>query len=115
MIINSFNRDNSNIANIKTQYCQIMATIPNIIFKFKITIKKRILANHVLFTVVTFSRISSFAKINSIMIQNLSDPLIKIKKTNFPQFQKDYHEDNVSLACLQFNKKNCLNIVASNK
>ena len=53
-IINTFNSDNFNNANIKTQYCQIMATINNIFFKFKLMTKKPKVA------LVTVSRIDFF-------------------------------------------------------
>ena len=58
-IINTFNSDNSNIANIKTKYCQIMTTITNRILKFKPMIKKPIAVDNKLLTVITFSRINS--------------------------------------------------------
>ena len=44
------NSDNSNIANIKAQYCQTMATITDRILKFKPIIKKAIVANYTFFT-----------------------------------------------------------------
>ena len=46
MIINTFNRNNSNITYIKTQNCQIMATIAYSILKFESMIKKQIVTNH---------------------------------------------------------------------
>ena len=90
-IINFFNSDisNSNVAYIKMQNCQIMATIAYRILKFESTIKKPIVANHAFFTSITFSRISSFTYINSV-------------------------QDNLKFACLQLYKQNCLNILASN-
>ena len=39
-IINTFKSDNNNIANIKTQYRQIMTTITDRILKFDFMIKK---------------------------------------------------------------------------
>ena len=45
-IINHFNSDNSYIIKIKTEHCQIMTTITNIILKFKPMTKKPIVANH---------------------------------------------------------------------
>ena len=69
-IMNIFNRDNSNIAYINTKHCQIMATIAYRILKFESMIKKRIVANHAWF-VSTFSKVNSFAYINSIAIQHL--------------------------------------------
>ena len=35
-------------------------------------------------------------------------------RPNLYQFQKDCHQDNLSFACLQFHKHNCLNILADN-
>ena len=57
-IINIFNSDNSNIAVY-------------IVLKFKSVIKKQIMTNYTFFTVVTFSKITSFSHINSIIIQHL--------------------------------------------
>ena len=59
-IINTFNSDNDNIANIKTQHHQIMTTIANRILKFKIMINKPTVTDNTLFTVITFSKIRSF-------------------------------------------------------
>ena len=59
-IINTFNSDNSNIANIKTKHRQIMTTITNRILKFKPMIKKPIVADDIFFTIITFSRINGF-------------------------------------------------------
>ena len=70
-VINILNSDNSNIAFMKTQNCKIMTTIVNIILKFESMIKKPLIANHAFFAVVTFSKINSFAHINSIVIQRL--------------------------------------------
>ena len=58
-IINTFNSDSSNIANIKTKYCQIMTTITNRILKFNPMIKKPIAVDNKLLTVITFSRFNS--------------------------------------------------------
>ena len=44
-IINIFNSDNSNIAYIKTQHCHIMTIITYIILKFESMIKKPIVTN----------------------------------------------------------------------
>ena len=71
MIINTFNSDNNNIAYIKTQHHQIMATNTYRILKFEPMIKKVIVTNHTLFDAVTFRNISSFAYIDSIVIENL--------------------------------------------
>ena len=48
-MINNFNSENGNIAYIKSQNCQIMANITNIILKFKPTIKRPIMGNHTFF------------------------------------------------------------------
>ena len=70
-IINIFNSNNSNTAYIKTQHCQIRTTIAYRILKIESMIKKPIMANHVFFAAVTFSKINSFAYINSFVIQHL--------------------------------------------
>ena len=54
-IINTFNSDNRNIAYIKIQHCQIMAIVTNRILKFKPMIKKPVVADNILFTVITFT------------------------------------------------------------
>ena len=66
--INIFKSDNSNIAYVKTYHCQFMTTIAYRILKFESMIKKLIVANHAFFTAITFSKINSFAYINSIVI-----------------------------------------------
>ena len=70
-IINTSNRDNSNIAYIKTHHRQIIAAITYRILKFEPMITKPIVANQKLFAVVTFSNINSSTYINSILIQHL--------------------------------------------
>ena len=70
-IIKILNSDNSNISYIKKQHCQIMATIVYRILKFESMIEKPIMANQTFFAAVTFSKINSFAYINSIVIQQL--------------------------------------------
>ena len=70
-IIDPFNSDNSNIANIKTQHCQIKKTITNGILKFKPTIKQPIVADNIFFTVITFNRINSFIFFNSSILVQL--------------------------------------------
>ena len=60
-VINTFNSDNSNIAYIKTQHCQIMATVTYMILKFEPMIEKSILTNYTFFTVISFSNINFFA------------------------------------------------------
>ena len=57
--MNTFNRDISDVANVKTQHSQIMTTIRIRIFKFKPVIKKLIVVDNTFFTVITFSRINS--------------------------------------------------------
>ena len=52
-IINTFNSDNRNIANIKKQYHQIMTTITERIVKFNSMIKRPVITNHTNFTVIT--------------------------------------------------------------
>ena len=70
-IINIYDSNNSNITYINNKHCQIMTTIAYRIFKFESVIKKSIVTNHTFFAVVTFSKINSFAYINSIVIQHL--------------------------------------------
>ena len=43
------------MAYIKTQHCQIMAILTNRILKFKPMIKKPVVADNILFTVITFT------------------------------------------------------------
>ena len=50
--MNIFNSYNNNIAYIKTQNCQIIATIAYRILKSKPMIKKPIVANHALFIAI---------------------------------------------------------------
>ena len=68
-IINIFNSDN--IAYIKTQHRQILAAIEYKILKFEPIIKRPTVINHALRTVITFSRINSFAYVNSFLIHHL--------------------------------------------
>ena len=81
---------------ILTQHGQIMTTIAHRILKFESMIKKPIMANYALFSIVTFSKFNSNT---SFITSNL---------------QKDFHQDNLSFACSQIYKHNCLNILASN-
>ena len=61
--INSFNsiNINSNIDHIKAQHPQMMTTMTNEILKFEPVIKKAMTGSHILFAVVDFNRINSFA------------------------------------------------------
>ena len=59
MVTNTINSDNSNIAYIKIQHHQIMATIAYRSLKFEKMIKKQIGTNYTFFTAITFSNISS--------------------------------------------------------
>ena len=70
-IISIFNSDNSNIAYIKIQNWQIITTIAHRILKFEPMVKKPKVAYHAFLTSITFSRINSFAFINSIVTQHL--------------------------------------------
>ena len=56
-ISNTFNSDNSNITNIKTQHCQIMTTIKNEILTYNVMIKIPKVTNHTVFTIINFSNI----------------------------------------------------------
>ena len=60
MIINTYNSDNSNIANIKTQHQQIRSTITNRFLKFELMIKILIMVDDAFFTVIAFSNFNSF-------------------------------------------------------
>ena len=89
VITSTFNSNNSNISNIiKTQQCQIMTTITNIILALKPMIKNPVMADNALFTVITLNRINSFIWINSITTQHLYNPLIKIKNVILIIFKK---------------------------
>ena len=66
-IINIFNNDNSNIAYIKIQNCQVIVTITYRILKFETMIKKTTVTNRAFFTSITFNKINSFAYINYII------------------------------------------------
>ena len=83
-----------------------MASIAYRILKVESMIKKLIVANRTFFTSITFSRIDPFAYINSLVIGFI--------RTNLNQCQNDCHQDNLTFACLQFYKHNCLNILPSN-
>ena len=60
--MNIFNGDNSSIAYINTQHCQIIKTIAYIILKVKSMIKKPKVANYAFFAVVTFTRSIPFLR-----------------------------------------------------
>ena len=62
------------------------------------------MTNNAFFTVVTFSKINSFADYNSIVIQIFI----------ISNIQKHFYQDNLSLVCLQFYKHNRLNILGDN-
>ena len=106
-VIKTFNIGNSNITYIKTQPCQLLATITYRIMKFKPVIKKPIMINYTFFTVITFSN-HQFLCLNQ-FYRNAA-----FMRPNLYQFQKNFHQDNQSLACLQCYKHNCLNILAGN-
>ena len=91
-----------------------MATLTKIILKFKPIVKIPIVVNHAYFTVFTLSWTNSFAYISSIILQQLYDSFIEIKKVNLYQSQKDFHQRNLSFACVQFFKHNCLNALLGN-
>ena len=61
MLLNPFNTNNSNIANIKTKHLYTMTNITNRISKFKPMKKKLMVTNYKFSTVITFSSINSFA------------------------------------------------------
>ena len=71
MIINIFNSDDSNIAYIKTQNCQIMGTIAYRILKCKSMVKNAIMGNHAFLTSIPVSMSNFFTYINPIVIQHL--------------------------------------------
>ena len=53
-IINTFNSDNSKTAKMKTQHCQIMTTITNVILIFKLVIEIPLATSYTFFTVYYF-------------------------------------------------------------
>ena len=55
-IINTFDSEKNNIANIKTQHCQIMATITNEILRFELVIKIIILVNYIFYLLLFLVR-----------------------------------------------------------
>ena len=63
-IINTFNSDNSNIANINTQRRQSMTTITNKISKFTPIIKKPLVAGNTFFTVILYFYTVQFLHLN---------------------------------------------------
>ena len=66
--INTFNSDDSDVANIKTQHRQTPTTITNGILIFESMIKKTILVSYTSFTIITFTNINYFPYINPIVI-----------------------------------------------
>ena len=66
-IINTFKSDNRNIAYIKTQHRQIMTTITNRNLKLKSMIKKPVLVDNTLFTVITFIFTKIYYSLKSIL------------------------------------------------
>ena len=70
-IINIFNSDNTTVTYIDIKHCQIIATMTYIMLKIKRIIEKPIVLNHTFFAVATFTRMNSFAYINSFVIQHL--------------------------------------------
>ena len=109
---NTFNRDNTNMANIKAKRQQIMANAMNRFLNFKSMIKIPIAANSTFFTVFTFSKISSITLINSIVIQHKTH--FSNQKTNFHRNQKADFQDSLSFVCPQFYKRKCLNVLVGN-
>ena len=89
-----------------------MTTITDRILKFKPMIQRAIAANHTFFIVITFGRINSLVYINFIVKNTIYKT--HLSKTNFHQIQKDYHQDNLSFACVIFYSCNCLNILVGN-
>ena len=63
-IISTFNIDNTNITNIKTQHQQIMTVFTIRFLKFKLSI----VASYTFFAVVTFNIISSFTQNHFIVV-----------------------------------------------
>ena len=52
-IIIIFNSGNSNITNFKTQHCQIMRTITNKTLKFKLMLKKPVVARNYIISIIS--------------------------------------------------------------
>ena len=111
-IINTFNCDDSNIANIKTQHGQVMTTITNRILKFKPKIKKKNDSRQSILYCYYFSRDQFFCLNQFYHNKKFVKRVYQNQKTNLHKFKKDCHQDNLSFACLQFYKYNYLNIVA---
>ena len=98
-VISIFNSDKSKIDKIKTQHPQIMTTFTSRILKFKPMIKKPVVANHTFFTVIIFSRINLFIRLNQ-FCRNKTFTRPIYQKANLHKFQKDCLQDNLLFACL---------------
>ena len=101
--MNIFNGDNSSIAYINTQHCQIIKTIAYIILKVKSMIKKPKVANYASLLLLLlqdlFLFLDQFYCNTSFIISNL---------------QKYFHQYNMSFVCFQFCKHDYLKILTSN-
>ena len=73
-----------------------MATIAHRFLKLEPMINKSTARNHVFFIAITFIRTDSFAYINSYVNISLSI----YQNLNVHQFQNDFHQDNLPIACL---------------
>lgn len=91
-IINSFNSDDNNVANINTEHKYIMTNITHRILKFESVMKRSVATNHTYFVVVIISKINLFAYINYIFTQNLNDLFLQINEIDFDWSQKDCHQ-----------------------
>ena len=69
-IINILNSDNSHIAQINTQYRQIMTITTNKIWKFKAMNKISIVTNYTFFAVFAFNKVNSSTKIGFIITED---------------------------------------------
>ena len=63
--------NNTNVIKLFNSESSEITTITNIILKIKRMTKTAMVANHALFTVITFSRVNSFAYISSTVIKHL--------------------------------------------
>ena len=74
--------------------------LPYLVLRFESIIKKPIATNYEFFTFITVSRIKFFPYINFIVIIQIYK--IYLLKASLHQFLKDFHQNKLSFASLQF-------------
>ena len=100
-IINTFNSEKSNVTDIKPQYRQFMTTIKKRILKFKPMIKMPITAS--IHSLLLLALPDQFLYLNHFYSSTIFiRPIYQNQKTDLHQFQKDFHQDNLSFACFLF-------------